>query len=49
MVEFLLAAEIALSCLNRCVSKQELDLLKFRLLDGTTERMCNASRGEPDS
>jgi len=29
MAEFLLAAEIALGCLNRCVSKQELNLLKF--------------------
>ena len=29
LAEFLLAAEIALSCLNRCVSKQELNLLKF--------------------
>ena len=27
--EFLLAAEIMLSCLNRCVSKQELNLLRF--------------------
>ncbi len=29
MAESLLAAQIALSCLNRCVSKQELNLLKF--------------------
>src|SRR5882762_11048768 len=29
LVEPLLATEIALSCLNRCVSKQELNLVKF--------------------
>jgi hypothetical protein len=29
LAEFLLAAEIALSCLNRGVLKQKLNLLKF--------------------
>ena len=29
LAESLLAAKITLSCLNRCVSKQELNLLKF--------------------
>lgn len=29
MAEFLLAAEIPLGCLNRCVSQQKLNLLKF--------------------
>ena len=29
LAEFLLAAQIALSCLNRCVPKQKLNLLKF--------------------
>ncbi len=29
MAEFLLAAEIPFSCLNRCVPKQKLNLLKF--------------------
>jgi len=27
--DFLFAAEIALSCLNRCMPKQELNLFKF--------------------
>ena len=29
MAEFLLAAEIPLGCLNRCVAKEKLNLLKF--------------------
>jgi hypothetical protein len=29
LAEFLLAAEIPLGCLNRCVSKKKLNLLKF--------------------
>jgi hypothetical protein len=29
LAEFLLAAEIALRCLNRCVAKEKLNLLKF--------------------
>ena len=29
LAEFLFATEIALSCLNRCVPKQKLNLLKF--------------------
>jgi hypothetical protein len=29
LAEFLLAAEIPLGCLNRCVAKEKLDLLKF--------------------
>jgi hypothetical protein len=29
LAQLLLAPEIALSCLNRCVSKQKLNLLKF--------------------
>ncbi len=29
MAEFLLAAEIPLGCLNRCVAKEKLNLLQF--------------------
>ena len=29
MADFLLAAEIPLGCLNRCVAKEKLNLLKF--------------------
>jgi hypothetical protein len=50
LAESLLAAEIAFGGLNRCVSKQKTESAQvLPPLDGTTERMCDASRGEPDS
>jgi hypothetical protein len=49
MAEFLLAAEVTLGCLNRCVAKEKLNLLKFSTCEMAAEHRCDASRGEPDS
>jgi len=44
MVESLLAAETLLSCLNRYVPKQELNLLKLSACPvNITERRCGVS------